>query len=54
MIVDHKNKTVINGARVLSTEKVLDFATPEELFTHIEFFIDDLFTLNPKVMPHEN
>ena len=49
MIVDHTNKTVINGARVLSVDELLDFATPEQRFDRIEDFIDKLFTLNPKI-----
>ena len=32
MIVDHAHRTVINGARVLATEELLDFATPEQRF----------------------
>lgn len=49
MIVDHANKTVINGARVLAVDELLDFATPEQCFDRIEDFIDKLFTLNPKI-----
>lgn len=49
MIVDHANKTVINGARVLAVDELLDFATPEQRFDRIEDFIDKLFTLNPKI-----
>lgn len=47
MVVDHANKTVINGMRILSTERLLDFTTPEEKFECIENFIDDLLTNNP-------
>lgn len=53
MIVDHKNKAVINGARILSTEELLDFATPEERFKRIEDFIDKLFELTPKITQHQ-
>lgn len=53
MLVDHRNKTVINGARVLAIERLLDFSTPEERFKRIEDFIDKLFDLNPKVTQHE-
>lgn len=53
MIVDHTNKTVIHGARVLAVEELLDFATPEERFDRIEAFIDSLLTLNPKVTQGE-
>lgn len=53
MIVDHANKTVINGARVLSMEALLDFTTPEERFNRIEDYIDRLLTLNPKITQGE-
>lgn len=53
MLVDHANKTVINGARVLSMEALLDFATPEERFNRIEDYIDRLLTLNPKITQGE-
>lgn len=53
MIVDHANKTVIHGARVLSMEALLDFATPEERFKRIEDYIDRLLTLNPKITQGE-
>lgn len=49
MVVDHVNKTVINGMRILSTERLLDFTTPEEKFKWIENFIDGLLTNNPKM-----
>ena len=32
MLVDHTNRTVIHGARVLAVEELLDFVTPEERF----------------------
>lgn len=48
MLIDHANKTVIHGARVLAVEELLDFATPEQRFDRIEAFIDQLLTLNPK------
>ena len=53
MIVDHHNKTVINGARVLAIDQLLDFATPEQRFNRIEDFIDKLFSLNPKITQAE-
>lgn len=53
MIVDHANKTVINGARVLSMEALLDFTTPEERFNRVEDYIDRLLTLNPKITQGE-
>ena len=49
MVVDHANKTVINGARVLVVDELLDFATPEQRLDRIEDFIDRLLTLNPKM-----
>jgi len=53
MIVDHANKTVINGARVLAMDELLDFATPEQRFDRIEDYIDRLLTLNPKITQGE-
>lgn len=53
MLVDHKNKKVINGGRVLAMAELLDFATPEERFKRIEDYIDKLFELNPKITQHE-
>ena len=49
MVVDHHNKTVIHGARVLAVDELLDFATPEQRFDRIEDYIDRLLTLNPKI-----
>lgn len=49
ILVDHANKTVIHGARVLAVEELLDFATPEQRFDRMEDFIDRLLTLNPKI-----
>ena len=53
MLVDHVSQTVIHGARVLSVDELLDFATPEQRFNHIEDFIDRLLTLNPKTTQSE-
>ena len=53
MLVDHANKTVIHGARVLAVEEFLDFTTPEERFNRIEDYIDRLLTLNPKITQGE-
>ena len=53
MLIDHANKTVIHGARVLAVEELLDFATPEQRFDRIEVFIDQLLTLNPKTTQGE-
>lgn len=53
MVVDHHNKMVINGARVLAIDQLLDFATPEQRFNRIEDFIDKLFSLNPKITQAE-
>ena len=53
MMVDHAKKTVIHGARVLSVEELLDFATPEERLDRVEDFIDRLLTLNPKTTQSE-
>ena len=53
MLVDHANKTVIHGARVLAVEELLNFTTPEERFNRIEDYIDRLLTLNPKITQGE-
>lgn len=53
MIVDHANKTVIHGAKVLAMEELLDFATPEQRFDRIESHIYQLLTLNPKITQGE-
>lgn len=53
MIVDHTNRTVINGARVLAFGELLDFATPEERLNRIEDYIDRLLGLNPKITQAE-
>ena len=53
MLVNHTDKTVTNGARVLGVEELLDFATPEERFNRMEAFIDRLLTLNPKITQGE-
>lgn len=53
MLVDHSNRTVINGARVLAVGELLDFATPEERFNRIEDYIDRLLGLNPKITQSE-
>ncbi len=48
MLIDHANKTVIHGARVLAVEELLDCATPEQRFDRIEAFIDQRVTLKSK------
>ena len=53
MLVDHANKTVIHGARVLAVEELLDFATPEQRFDRIEAYIGQLLQLNPKITQGE-
>lgn len=53
MLIDHPNKTVINGARILGVDELIDFATPEERFNRVEAFIDRLLTLNPKITQGE-
>lgn len=53
ILVDHSTKAVFHGARVLAVDELLDFATPQERFDSIESFIDQLFTLNPKITQGE-
>lgn len=47
-LVDHRNKMVIHGARVMAVEDLLDFSTMEQRFDRLEAYIDQLLTLNPK------
>lgn len=53
MLVDQAHKRVIHGVRILSTEELLDFATPDQRFERIERFIDDLLTIDPKMTQDE-
>lgn len=53
ILVDHSTKAVFHGARILAVDELLDFATPQERFDRIESFIDQLFTLNPKITQGE-
>ncbi len=53
ILVDHSTKAVFHGARILAVDELLDFATPQERFDRIESFIDQLFTLNPKITRSE-
>ena len=53
ILVDHSRKMVFHGARVLAVDELLDFALPQERFDRIEAFIDDLFTINPKITQNE-
>ncbi len=53
IVVDHSTKSVFHGARVLALDEVLDFSTPEERFSRIDSFIDQLFTENPKITQYE-
>ncbi len=53
MLVDHSQKTVINGAHVLGVDELLDFATPEERFKRIEDYINQLMAVNAKITQGE-
>lgn len=53
ILVDHSTKEVFHGARILAVDELLDFSTPQERFQRIENFIDQLFTLNPKITQGE-
>lgn len=53
LLVDHNRKTVIHGAHVLAMDQLLDFATPEERLKRLEAYLDQLFTLNPKITQAE-
>lgn len=49
MIVDHANKTVYNGAWVLSIKSLLDFTTPDDKMERIDAYIDRLLENNPTI-----
>ncbi|ROT02606.1 mobilization protein [Muribaculaceae bacterium Isolate-007 (NCI)] len=53
ILVDHSTKAVFHGARVLAVDELLDFSTPQERFDRIESFIDNIFTINPKITQGE-
>ena len=53
ILVDHSTKSVFHGARILAVDDLLDFATPQERFDRIESYIDQLFTINPKITQGE-
>ena len=53
ILVDHSTKSVFHGARILAVDELLDFATPQERFDRIESYIDQLFTINPKITQGE-
>lgn len=53
MLIDHANKTIIHGARVLALEELLDFTTPEQRFDRIEAYIGQLLQLPPKITQGE-
>lgn len=47
MLIDHSNKTVIHGNRILSLERLMDFATPEERLDRLEAFVEQLLKDSP-------
>ena len=47
MLIDHSDKTVINGNRILSLDRLMDFATQEERLDRMERFIEDLLRATP-------
>ncbi len=53
MLIDHKVRSVTKGNRLLSVERLLDFATPEERMDRVEKYIDDLLLFNPLLTQHE-
>lgn len=53
MLIDHSKKEVINGNRLLSMERLMDFATPEERMDRLERFIDDCLETDPKLTQHK-
>lgn len=47
--VDFKNKTVIEGSKIMSVKQLTDFTSPEEHFERIDKFIDQCFQINPDI-----
>ena len=47
--VDFKNKSVIEGAKIMSIKNLIDFRSPEEHFERIDSFIDQCFQINPDI-----
>lgn len=47
MLIDHSDKTVINGNRILSLDRLMDFATQEERLDRMESFIEELLRATP-------
>lgn len=46
-IIDHKNKTVIDGSHVIKIKELLNFTTPEEKILNIDNFIKKLLDTEP-------
>lgn len=49
MLVDHKNKTVINGNRVMALDQLRDFTSFEDLLQRLDEFVDRQLSTNPKI-----
>lgn len=49
MIIDHSSKSVMNGGKILPISELLDFASVEERFARIDYYIDTLLANNPKM-----
>ena len=52
-IVDHKNKTVFAGSRVMNIRELLDFTPVEKHLDQIDSFIDRLLAANPDITIRE-
>lgn len=50
MIVDHKNKMVIDGSQVMKVSELLDFTSPEEKLANFEHFIKAVLEAHPKII----
>lgn len=48
-VVDHNKKKVYQGSLILGLKQLLDFRTPEEHFSEIEDFINNVFLQSPDV-----
>lgn len=52
-VVDFKNKTVLEGSKILPIKQLLDFKTPEEHAEQIELLIDDCLISHPLITTME-
>lgn len=47
ILIDHNDKRVIHGSRILALDRLMDFSTPEQRFDRIESYIENLLKETP-------